>query len=159
MQNYNHGSTNFQDPNERPRIPALKLHNSDYISILKKDPSTPLPSSRSNISFEDTPRAVPARHVTTGIAVELRSPPQIKRDLEQSNQLMSKGERESALFHWLYDTERLTSNQPEPHLELSTQPKDGKPFVPPPFMLECQFSFFSVMMHSCICNGPVWRRP
>jgi hypothetical protein len=102
--------------------------HSNYISFTKRHATSPMPSSRSNLSYDDTPRA---RNINADFllaqannAAHISAP-----NLESYKASQVVQYNDSALQHWLADTERATQAA-SPRLGQTTQ--GGRPGVPPP---------------------------
>jgi hypothetical protein len=121
--------SNFLQPSNRTKEKenqfsreTLKLRNLNYVSVIKKESQTPLLTARSNASFEDTPRAVPHNR-----AFAAYQGPQRKPELENFRGNANHNS-ESALEHWLSDTQGPVKHNPAPDsLDRQNQPEHGKP--------------------------------
>jgi hypothetical protein len=95
---------------------AKSSGSSNYISLMKKDPTTPLATARSNVSYDDTPRARPVNNIRAGfLRFEPNSAAHLLGPIEQEKDIQDGGQNGSALQHWLSDTERASLLQSASH--------------------------------------------
>lgn len=113
---------------EKENVPSkgsLNLKESNYVSVIKNDFTAPLPTARSNMSYEDTPRNA---HTHRSSVSNTYRPYQVcHRELEfniMGDDTMNN-RNESALQHWLSDTQLIVDNLQEKKSEV--KPESGRP--------------------------------